>query len=313
MGMHGLQSRLLYDMVIKNMYLRQVPDLKGIIYFNHNFIRKSSHQSFHQSFNTMESCKYCGSIDLVDMSDMVACRDCGCDQDIKQFVVSYDMVHHVAEFKPESHKCNKLVRESLDHIQSFLKTPDSINESAEKILNDYMILTGLNIRSADREGLAVAAIYYASRDSQIPLTMKKIIDEYVISQEVLSTSCNSLKEILSKHKNWSKLFLSVHEKNREIGATSKIIQGLQLQQDQERELRSKLHKVHERITGQLQVMSHHPTTLAAAMVYIAAKASKIKGVTMTKVSKYSNITMASIISVEKVLLKIIQEPRSVPA
>lgn len=251
-------------------------------------------------------CKYCGSYDLTDTSDNVACRDCGCDQGIPQFVVGYDMVNHMEIMSVPKKAYCKALEQSVNIMQSFLKVPDTLATSAQKLLDDYMICANITVKCKDMDGFVAAAMYYVSRDTQIPLTLKKILDDCMIAQDVLSKSCTEINSVLTTHPNWTHLFHAVCENKREIAATSKIIQGLKLSSEDDRLLRSKLHKIHDRISGHQHVMSHHPTTLAATMVYSAAKLAKIASVTMTKVSKYSNITMASIISVEKVILNILK-------
>lgn len=250
----------------------------------------------------MHCCKWCQSFDLVDTMDNVACRDCGADQGIPQFVIGYDNYDHVAEYEPFKAKPKYHMRMSMQQIQQQLNLPDSLMTSCEKLLQDYSTILGRNIQTSEVQDYILAAIYYTSRDTQYPISMKRLLSSLLTNPQGLFRVCSTLKGVMENTAGWKHLFHTNVDKTREITSCNNLIKCLGLKKDIEKIVRSKINKIYDRIQGNILISSVQPTTLAAAITFIAAKNAKIESVNMTKVSKYANITLASIISVSKVIM-----------
>ena len=250
----------------------------------------------------MDSCKYCGSVDLTDTINDVACCECGAEQGMLQFVNPYDIHSYVAPMEKQSYISKKRdMSDAASIAQNRLNIPDAVLASSTKMLDTFVEITG-PIYKGQKDGYLYAALYYASRDTQTPLSRKKVIEEGGISCDDFTAACGELTKFLA-NTMWSRLFTSAKTAG-EVPETNKILSRLGLSKDKEMLVRSKLVKIHERVSGHHSITSFHPATLAATLVFIAVKASKLD-TSMKMVSKCAQVTVASIINVQRPIMALL--------
>lgn len=251
------------------------------------------------------SCTYCKSPDLVELSEGLFCRTCGCDQRMPQMIMSYDMVSHV-EAMPDSFYYNKslskqhsnAIQFAIDYYQQQLSLGDGLVETAKKLLIDYIQAKDGLIIVREIPAYVAVAIYFSSHDCLMPLSRKRIIDLAYITSDEFSKAYQAIKDTLTNNSVWGPCVHSAKKTAAiEISTAYVVIRKL-FANDKAMmvTVRGKVNKVFDKIQEKAAVKSLQPTTIAAALVFVGVKAAKVKGITMAKVAKIADVTSASIIN-----------------
>jgi transcription initiation factor TFIIIB Brf1 subunit/transcription initiation factor TFIIB len=250
-------------------------------------------------------CYNCFSSDLQQLLEDVTCMDCGVEQRIgPEVLVSYDMQDHMEPWQePHAKKTDRYSR-MFDILESKLNQPEAVTATAKRMLSKYEDLQG-TLKCQEKMNYVAASLYYASRTLRSPLIRKRILDEFLFTEDVFSAACKQLKASLTPIPEWAALFNANTQDCQYSSIINPILSRLSISQSDMRVLRSKINNIANRLSSSTVIKDMHPTTIGAGMIYVASKSAKIPKMSMNFVSQTANITVATIINAEKIIIKVL--------
>ena len=254
-------------------------------------------------------------------SDDVYCTNCGCAQRMGPMTItSYDTASHVEYYAPpvttqESVlKALRSMTKYFDETQNDFHVSDSVMNTARDIITALIVAPESLLKSRNKQAYVLAAVYYATRRTEMPLSRKRVTDARTPDDaQAFTRACKDIEDALKSNTAWADLFVAKETKSesRYMQIVWPIVSRLKIQHATSRKIFKAVSAIMERIVNDNQIKALQPSTYAAGLVYVAVKVAKIEGVSMNAVSAASGVTVNSIISADKeVRAAIIRNPKA---
>ena len=279
------------------------------------------------------NCINCYKKSLTQLEADVTCTNCGCEQRLGNFI--YDtpaktldfLYEHDSLAQPSHIKINKWYNDcnggksskgsqeidtndatSLDHdtlecfnaFQRCVPVSLQIIDAAKVLLADARSAGVSKIRMDNKKPLAAAAIFFASK-SFAPIDKKRLLDScgMPIDEKDFSRSCNFLREnVAHKYKD---IFCNIGD--WDVALDLNAIFARLTCFDVSNQLRKLCFKIADKFKDNIQLHSVHKSTKAAVIIFIAAKALKLK-FKLKLFAIQSNVSTTTINNVSKLFLSI---------
>lgn len=244
-------------------------------------------------------CYYCGSYNLMHMWNNYTCRDCCTEQNTPDLVVNeYDIHYEELCEKPRNEK----VKDVFDDIENTDAFTMNVIQCAKDMFNDYVTSFNLIMKTdIVRSSFAYACVYYAGRQNAEVSKSRKYFEAFCDSIEFNKACKQILEKPLDKYAHlftYSKSQSKIHDE------CMRMVHMFGYTRDDIKVLRRNLYKLCDMVQEDHECKTTHLTTLCATLIYMAHMFAKMK-ITMTKVAKTLNITIASMIKVEKGVKEVI--------